>query len=191
MLNSSLRMITKVQLSKHQGPAIKIHYLTTLSILSNQDIPAHPSTDTPLFFLKTLLRYLLLCPSRGSLPNLSLPSPGNNISFVPRIWCLGVFSMDSEAPGVWVCSLWNPRPQHLGVFCVESVALTVFNFRLSNIYAEQTERFLFTFVKNCFEKPRSHFLRVYSFCTLTKFSDQSHGQLSPNVHRMSLCSSFG
>lgn len=109
MPNSSLRMITKVQLSKHQGPAIKIHYLTILSILSNQDIPAHPSTDTPLFFLKTLLRYLLLCPSRGSLPNLSLPSPGNSISFVPRIWCLGVFSEDSEVSGVWVYSLWPLR----------------------------------------------------------------------------------
>ena len=47
-----LRMIIKVHLSKHQGPAIKIHYLATLSIMPNQDIPTHPSTHILPFFLK-------------------------------------------------------------------------------------------------------------------------------------------
>lgn len=48
--DSFQRLMAKVQLSKHQGPAIKVHYLTTLAILSNQDLATrlvHPSRDFP------------------------------------------------------------------------------------------------------------------------------------------------
>lgn len=33
----------------HQGPRIKIHYLVNVS---NQELPAHPSTDSPFFSFK-------------------------------------------------------------------------------------------------------------------------------------------
>ena len=33
--------------TKHQGPAINIHYLTTLAELSNQVLPTHPIMDFP------------------------------------------------------------------------------------------------------------------------------------------------
>lgn len=34
---------------KHQGPTIKMYYLANMF---NQDLPAHPSTDYPVFSLK-------------------------------------------------------------------------------------------------------------------------------------------
>ena len=41
--------------TKHQGRAIKTHYLAILSNLSNQDLPTHPSTDSSFFLLKNPL----------------------------------------------------------------------------------------------------------------------------------------
>ena len=45
--DSCLRLNSKVQLSKHHGPAIKIHCWTTLANLSNQDLLIHPIRLTP------------------------------------------------------------------------------------------------------------------------------------------------
>ena len=49
MLHSFLRPTTKVQLSKHQGPAIKIHIWLTKRL--NQNIAAHLTQTPPPFFL--------------------------------------------------------------------------------------------------------------------------------------------
>jgi hypothetical protein len=58
--DSFLTLITKVQLSKHQGPAVKILYLATSTHRFNQDSPVHPSTDFS-FSLKPVSANICCC----------------------------------------------------------------------------------------------------------------------------------
>lgn len=82
---------------KHQGLAIKIHYLVTLTSLSNQDWPTHPSTHFPSFPLETIFPDCIhLIQGQSTLST----CPGNKISLVLSIWCLGV-----------LCANWDPRTE--------------------------------------------------------------------------------
>lgn len=58
--DSFLRLFIKDQLSKHQSPAIKIHYLASLANLSNKDLPTHPNDFSFLILKNTLLQKHLL-----------------------------------------------------------------------------------------------------------------------------------
>lgn len=69
---------SKVQLSKHQGPAIKIYYLATLANMSNRDLPTQPTTDFPVLSLKTATvepPVAVPVQSRGSHPPALTPTP--------------------------------------------------------------------------------------------------------------------